>query len=168
MVKSTPLERKLLSVVLGLLLTVVTLALVLPSLLVAWPPQFLERRSQREKVRARVELAGGWDAIRRACADLAEQHTDGFHSQWRDTNLPPAVLALKPLLVDYAPQYGRVSMRVFGIHSTGGHSVPYFGLEVVTASKASDYRPGVGYGGGVIGNYHSACDQVAEGIYEVY
>jgi len=115
-----------------------------------------------------MELAGGWDAVRRACADLAEQHTNGFHSQWRDTNLPPTILALKPLLVEYAPEYGRVSMRIFGIHSTGGHSVPYFGLEVVTASGSTDYRPDVGYGGGVIGNHHSAYDQVAEGIYEIY
>jgi len=168
MMKPTPMERNLLRVLVGLLLIVVALALVLPSLLVAWPPQFLERRTQRGKVRARVELAGGWDAIRRACADLAEQHTNGFHSRWRDTNLPPAILALKPLLVEYAPQYGRVSMRIFGIHSTGGHSVPYFGLEVVTASMSNDYRPGVGYGGGAIGNYHSTYDQVVEGVYEIY
>jgi hypothetical protein len=170
MVKPTPLERKLLRVLLGLLLTVITLALVLPSLLVAWPPQHLERRSQREKVREWVKMAGGWDAIRRDCVSWAEQHTNGFSSHWHDTNgLSLTLVALKPLLVLYEPTPGRVSMKVFGAHSTGGHSTPYFGLEVLTTSKSEAYRPGVGYwGGGVIGNYHSTYKEVAEGIYEIY
>ena len=115
-----------------------------------------------------MDLAGGWHAIRRACVGLAEQHMNGFHSQWRDTILPPVIVALRPLLVDYVPHYGRVSMRIFGIHSTGGHSVPYYGLEVITTSKSRDYKPGLGYGGGVIGNCHSTYNHVAEGVYEIY
>jgi hypothetical protein len=60
-------------------------------------------------------------------------------------------------------------MKIFGGHSTGGHSTPYFGLEVLTTSKSTAYRPGVGYwNGGVIGNYHSTYNEVAEGIYEIY
>ena len=142
---------------------------MLPSLLTWWPPASVERRTQRQKVVERVQTAGGWDAITRDCVWLAEQHTNGFYTHWHDTNfLPPAIVALSPLSVEYSPTYGRVSMRIFGIHSTGGHSTPYFGLEVLTSGKVEEYKPGVGYGGGVIGNFHSTCRQVAEGIYEIY
>jgi len=140
------------------------LGLLNPS---AWPRPSVERREQRRKVTERVEAAGGWDAIRRDCMILAEQHTNGFYSHWNDTNLPPAILALKPRTVEYHPHYGRVSMRIFGNHSTGGHSSPYFGLEVVT-EKRDGYKPGEGYGGGVIGNRHTTNTQVADGIYEIY
>jgi hypothetical protein len=133
----------------------------------AWPLPSIERREQRRKLLERLESAGGWDAIRRDCVVLTEQHTNGFYSHWGDTNLPSAILALKPRTVEYSPHYGRVSMRIFGIHSTGGHSTPYFGLEVVTR-KTEDYKPGAGYGGGVSGNYHSTFSEVADGIYEIY
>ena len=106
-------------------------------------------------------------AIRRDCIALAEQNPNGFHSHWGDTSLPPAILALRPRTVEYHPHYGRVSMRVFGVHSTGGHSTPYLGLEVVT-DKRTDYKPGEGYGGGVIGNRHTTFREVAEGVYEIY
>jgi hypothetical protein len=164
-----PARRIGLRVLFWVVLLLLVLIYGLPSLLVDWPPRFLERPIQREKIRERVKLAGGWDAIRRACVTLAEQNTNGFRSYWHDTNsLPPTIVVLNPLLVDYDPHYGRVSMRIFGIHSTGGHSTPYFGLEVLTTSKSENYKPGVGYEGGVIGNYHSAYNQVADGIYEIY
>lgn len=114
-----------------------------------------------------MQLAGGWDAIRRDCIAFAEQNTNGFHSRWLDTNLPPTIAALKPLLVDYQPMYGCVRLRIFGIHSTGGHSQPYLAIEVVT-KKTDAYKPGAGSGGGVIGNFHSTSRAVAEGIYEIY
>ena len=114
-------------------------------------------------------MAGGWDAIRRACIAMAELNTNGFNAHWHDTNLPPAIVALRPLMVQYSPQYGCVRMRIFGIHSTGGHSRPYFGLEVDTSTNGIGYKHGSGYdNGGVIGNYHSAAVQVADGIYEIY
>jgi hypothetical protein len=116
-----------------------------------------------------MQLAGGWDAIRRDCIAFAEQNTNGFHSRWLDTNLPPTIAALKPLLVDYQPMYGCVRLRIFGIHSTGGHSTPYFGLEVDTVTNNISYEHGSGFdNGGVIGNHHSVAEQVASGIYEIY
>jgi hypothetical protein len=133
-------------------------------------PISVERRTQRKKVVERVQFAGGWDAIRRGCVSLAEQNTNGFYSHWQDTNgLPAAIVALKPLMVEYQPQYGCVRVTIFGIQSTGGHSTPYFGLEVDTSTNSVGYNHGTGYdGGGVVGNHHSTCNQVAEGIYEVY
>jgi hypothetical protein len=136
---------------------------------VMWPPISLERREQRAKITERVQSAGGWDSVRRDCISFAEQHTNGFYSHWDDTNLPPAILALRPMMVQYEPQYGCLSMRIFGIHRTGGHSTPYFGLEVDTSTNSADYKHGTGYNnGGVIGNHHSIAKQVAEGIYEIY
>jgi len=127
----------------------------------------LERRTQQQKVVERVQLAGGWDAIRRDCFSLAEQHTNGFYSHWHETNgLPAAIIALKPLTVEYEPDRGCVLIRVFGIHSTGGHSTPYFGLEIDMSTNSVGYKHGTGYG--VIGNYHSTNNQVANGIYEIY
>jgi hypothetical protein len=38
----------------------------------------------------------------------------------------------------------------------------------VVTKKIGGYKPGEGYGGGVIGNHHSVTEQVAEGIYEIY
>ena len=134
---------------------------------VAWPPPIIERREQRQEVLERVETAGGWDAIRRECMVIAEKHKDGFFSGYRDTNLPPAIFALKPLMVKYNPQFGRVSMRIFGMHSTGGHSTPYFGLEVAIR-RGDNYQPDAGSGGGVIGNRRTTFRKVADGIYEIY
>jgi hypothetical protein len=135
-----------------------------------WPPISVERREQRAKIMVRVQSAGGWDAVRRDCIVLAGQHTNGFNSHWRDTNaLPTAIAALRPLTVQYAPSYGCVRMRIFGRHSTGGHSTPYFGLEVDTSTNSAGYQHGKGYdNGGVIGNHHSVAEQVAEGVYAIY
>jgi hypothetical protein len=130
----------------------------------------IERHSQREMLAKRVQTAGGWDAVRRDCLSFAAQHTDGFYSNWHDTNLPPAILALRPLSVEYAPEYGCIRMRIFGMHASGGHSKPYFGLEVDTSTNNASYNHGTGYdnGRGVIGNHHSIAKQVAEGVYELY
>jgi hypothetical protein len=155
MVESPPSKRTGLGVQFWVILVLLVLIFGLPSLLVDWPPRFLERPIQHEKIRERVKMA--------------DQHTNGFRSYSHNTNgLPPTIAVLKPLLVDYDPARGRVSMQIFGIHSTGGHSTPYYGLEVFTTPKIENYKPGVGYGGGVIGNYHSTYNQVADGIYEIY
>jgi len=135
-----------------------------------WPPSSVERHAQREKLAERVQAAGGWDMVRRDCITFAEQHTNGFYSHWGGTNdLPRAIVALKPLMVQYWPQYGCVRMRIFGMHSTGGRSTPYFGLEIDTSTNSAGYMHGTGYdNGGVIGNHHSTANQVADGIYEIY
>lgn len=135
-----------------------------------WPPRSVERREQRAKVMERVQAAGGWDTIRRDCVGLAEQNTNGFYSHFLDTNgLPAAIVALKPMTVEYQPEYGCVRIRIFGMHSTGGHSTPYFGLKVDTSTNSLSYNHGAGYdNGGVIGNHHSVAEKVAEGVYELY
>ena len=65
------------------------------------------------------------------------------------------------------PQIPVVRIKVFGIHSTGGHSIPYFGLEVVCGTNAASYRPQPAHGG-VSGNHYDSYKRVTDTIYEIY
>jgi hypothetical protein len=145
-----------------------------------WPPPSIERRGQRQKVLERVNAAGGWAAIQRDCDALATQYRDGefFWHRGETNKLPPALAALNPWEVRFTlptssqdskdePQVAVVHIKIFGIHSTGGHSTPYFGLEVVSGSGAEIYKPrpsAVGASGNGYGSYNP----VTERIYEVY
>ena len=150
------------------LLVIVVVPVFFSWLTTWWPPLSVERREQREKLMERVQAAGGWDAIRRDCIALAAQNTNGFYSHFRDTNgLPAAIVALKPMMVEYVPPEGCVRIRIFGMHSTGGHSTPYFGLEVACGTNAESYRPQPAHGG-VSGNHYDSYEQVADRIYEIY
>jgi hypothetical protein len=127
----------------------------------AWPPAFLERRTQRHQVLERVESAGGWAALTRDCDNLANTFRDdtkGFIWSRHDTNsLPPAISALKPSAVQFYPrkvmQQSRgagqewsgsnvvVRISIFGAHSTGGHHQPAVGLDVVCEPGITNYCP---------------------------
>ena len=145
-----------------------------------WPPPAVERRTQRAEVVERVQSAGGWAVLQKDCDMLAEHHRDSsFYWHRGDTNaLPPSIAALKPWEVRFEsptnlrdfkdePQISVVHIKVFGIHSTGGHSTPYFGLEVVCATNAESYRPQPSRGG-VSGNHYHSYNRVTDTIYEVY
>src|SRR5690606_24977118 len=72
----------------------------------SWPPDWVERRSQRTLLQARVEAAGGWDRIREACGQLAaENNVVQWHG--RHTNalveLPAPLAALEPETVTFYP-----------------------------------------------------------------
>jgi len=92
--------------------------------------------------------------------------------------LPPAVAALQPReLYYYPPRLLRdssdepkipiVHMKIFGMHSTGGHSTPYFGLDVVCSTNAASYRPQSAHVG-VSGKHYESYNRVTDAIYEVY
>jgi hypothetical protein len=130
------------------------------------PPAWYERHTQRRMAAERVQAAGGWDAIKRDCLRIAEEHPEGFQSLRSTNELPPALVLLSPHEVQYHPADGRVTMRLFGIHSSGGPSTPYFGFEVLTAAKQEGYQPAIARG--VIGYQHSNYHELAEGIYEIY
>ena len=153
---------------------------ILPSLLMSWPPDWLERRTQRQKVIERVQAAGGWAALQKECDALVEQYRDtAFMWHRGETNaLPPALAALKPwevrfysptVLRDFKdePQVAVVRIKIFGMHSTGGHSTPYFGLEIVSGAGAESYRPRPSRGG-VSGNGYRSYTTVTDRIYEIY
>jgi hypothetical protein len=100
----------------------------------AWPPHSLELKQQRQKVLERVQSAGGWEAVRKDCTTLAETNREqGLQLSWPHVDqLPPALAVLKPQKVwFYPPQDSAVPVvhvKIFGMHATGGHSTPYYGL----------------------------------------
>jgi hypothetical protein len=145
-----------------------------------WPPRSVERREQRAKVMERVQAAGGWTTLQKDCDALVEQYRDSAYIWHRgSTNaLPPSIAALKPWEVrfysptvlrgsDYASEVPVVRIKIFGIHSTGGHSTPYFGLEVVCVTNTASYRPQPARGG-VSGNHYDSYNRVTDTIYEIY
>jgi hypothetical protein len=166
------------------LVAVFVVPYVLMQFATSWPPPSVERRTQRQKVSERLRSAGGWESLWRDALLLIEQHGENYYD-WdrRSTNALPATIAsLKPMRVEYypskflsemkdgkftdPPNVRLLRIRVFGMHSTGGHSTPYFGLEIVTGSGSKDYVPRVH--AAVSGNRHVSYSRVAEGIYEIY
>jgi hypothetical protein len=153
---------------------VVLVVIYLFPSMVYWPPPWIERRAQRQRLNERIQSAGGWAALQRDCDTLVQQNrTTGFAWHQGD-ELPPALAALNPREVYFYPSPNRkdssamcvVHIRVLGVHSTGGHSTPYFGLEVVSGGNADQYRPEPGRG--APGNYHDSYRKVTDRIYEIY
>jgi len=136
-----------LGILVGILVTLVVLYGYLPVLVrlpEAWPPAFIERRTQRKQVFERVQAAGGWQSLQQDCAALIAQNRGAyFHWGRGNTNpLPSSIAALKPRevrFVDGQPEV--VHIKVFGYRSTDGHQPPYFGLQVVSGTGAESYRP---------------------------
>lgn len=165
----------------------------------AWPPGFVERRAQRQRVLERVQKVGGWGAVRLGCEALITNYPDGLvwfppaSNAWVYPNpqrephryyvtnidygpLPPAVAALRPreiryyprrLLAEDEPQVAVVRIKIFGGHSSGGHSTPYFGLEVVCSTNSGSYRPRPARGG-ASGNHYDSYHRVIDRVYEIY
>ena len=132
----------------------------LVRLSMAWPPAFLERRTQRGQVLERVKAAGGWAALQRDCTTLIDQHRDtDFYWVFTHTNaLPTAIAALKPREVRLnGGEPWIVHIKVFGFRSTDGHQPQYFGLQVVSGNGADSYKP-----------KDMRCEFVTNYIYEVY
>ena len=146
----------------------------------AWPPMFMERRTQRAEVMERVRSAGGWDALRHDCMLLAQTNEYVQWSRWSSHAAPallPAIAALKPQQVDFVsptllhngPEESRtpvVRIKIFGMHATGGRSTPYFGLEVVISPSSEGYTPKARPAAS--GNGHTNYRKVSEGIFEVF
>ena len=91
--------------------------------------------------------------------------------------LPPAIRALQPQDVYYIspklfgpqsdqPKIPLVRIKVFGMHSSGGRSTPYFGLEIVATASSEDYTPKARLAAS--GNGHVNYRKVSDGVYEIY
>jgi len=164
-----------------------------------WPPRFLERQQQENKVLERVQKAGGWDAVQAGCEALVSNYPNGLEwfpprsnawvypnylthpNRYYVTNLdygpiPPALATLQAMEIHYhppeslrkdEPQVPVVRIKIFGRYSTGGHSIPYCGLEVVCTTNAGSYRPPPSRGG-AFGNHYNSYKQVTDRIFEVY
>jgi hypothetical protein len=167
-------------------LAILFLVLVAPCLFLmllnsdSFPPRWYERRAQRQKVTERVQAAGGWAALRHECIAFVGTNEMVHWIRWHTNDapaLPPAIMALQPQQVYYvspklpSPQSGEpqvpiVRIKVFGMHATGGHSTPYFGLEVVATPSSVNYTPKARPAAS--GNGHLNYQRVSEGVYEVF
>jgi hypothetical protein len=94
-----------------------------------------------------------------------------------DGPLPAAVAALRPKNVQISParnpkeipsgdRTAVASIKIFGIHSTGGHSIPYYGVEVACGKGADSYLPDASLGG-ASGNRHLHFRKVADRVFEI-
>jgi hypothetical protein len=107
---------------------------VFAGLLILIQPDWLRRIGQRREVYARVQAAGGWEALRSDCLLLLQANQVTNHYFWHrgQTNqpaLPPAIAALQPMSI-YAYSPGVVSISIFGMGETGHRGIPNYGLEV--------------------------------------
>jgi hypothetical protein len=145
-----------------------------PMLINIWPPHWLELKHQREEVLARVQSVEGWETLRKDCMTLAATNSgQGFEWFYKpDSVLPPAIAALKPMQVQFYPPQplskdeGKlkvVHIRVFGMHRTGGHDTPFYGLDVACEPEPKDYQPQSSHT--VSGNSHFNYRKIADEIY---
>jgi hypothetical protein len=164
-------------------LPIVVLVLYLFQILLnmySFPPRWYERRTQRQKVEARVQSAGGYERLRRECIAFAQTNEIVQWSRWYTNEspaLPSAISVLQPQEVYYfspkllgphsnEPRIPIVRIKIFGMHSTGGHSIPYFGLDVVATPSSGEYTPKASTAAS--GNGHRDYRKVSDGVYEVY
>lgn len=146
----------------------------------SFPPRWYERRAQRQKMEARVQSAGGYEVLRRECIAFAQTNETVQWIRWHTNDspaLPPTISALQPQQVYYVspklfgphsdePQIPIIRIKIFGTHATGGHSTPYFGLEVVATPSSEDYTPRARPAAS--GNSHRDYRKVSDGVYELY
>ena len=105
------------------------------------PPHWIERRQQRKIVIARVEAAGGWAAIKADCESMVREHGTNLSYHWirGDKGAPPlpkSLAAIEPRFIEFSPEVNgklSVSIRIFGMHSTGGRGQGFYALKVVCA-----------------------------------
>jgi hypothetical protein len=168
--------------ILGCFLLALCLALIALSAPVCspelFPPNWVQRKQQRKLLAERVAAAGGWSALYQECATLVESNKGGALVYYRrdGKERPPCLAILKPKQITfYSPELGLdsepkvpvVKVKVFGMHSTGGNSYPYYGLEFVFGPEAGSYRPSPSHGG-VSGNGYARYRQITNNIYEIY
>ena len=152
------------------LLAFVLIAMLLP--VSSGPSWATQRKRQREVVRERVEAAGGWGALQQECVALFTNGQSeffwprsGFASA---SNLPPSIAGLKPREVrafagpDGVPV---VRIKLFGTHSTGGRSTPYYGLWVLCKPVAEGYIPRMDFGGNTVTGQIVG---ITNSVFEVY
>lgn len=139
-----------------------------------WPPHWVELRQQRAKALERVKAAGGWEVIQNECGSLVRTNPEQpFIWQFGPTNaLPPALQVLGPQQVLFEPHDPNskegliVQIKMFGMHSSGGHSKPYYGFEIVCNTNSTDYQPQAKTA--VSGNSHHHYRRITPTVFEVY
>jgi hypothetical protein len=141
-----------------------------------WPPLSLERSRQRQTVNSIVQTNGGWDTFRSEAARLVEFARTNQQYQWSplysshspERALPagfPLLNALNPQEVDirsytFESHEKAVFVKVYGMHSTGGRGIPFYGLLYAPTPLSSPKEP--------VGLDALAREQIVPSVYELH
>jgi hypothetical protein len=111
-----------------------------------------ERKTKYASARQRIEAAGGWEAVERACLALStnrdgQARFTGFF-YWRGphattNSLPPTLGRLQPRWISLNADSDRVpilKVHLYGVGRTGTYPEPYYGIWVV-CTNLPDYTP---------------------------
>lgn len=156
----------------GFILTLACIFFGLPllwSISLWWPPQWIERREQRNKVALRIVEVGGFSNLVQACAAFAStnQSSTYFVSSFH-TNVvyPREILVMKPrqILCERWKGIAVVKLQLFGMHSSGGRDAPFYSLIVVTGKTPVDVTDTLEHDLGG----RMSIRNLAEGVFEVY
>jgi hypothetical protein len=163
-------RKRILFYLLAGLVAFFLIAMLMP--VTSGPSWAAQRERQRKIVRERVEAAGGWGTLQQECVGLLSSGQTEFSWPRSDlassSNLPPAIARLNPRDVRlYAAPDGVpiVRIKVFGMHSTGGRSTPYYGLWVLCRPVPADYIPRVDFGGNTV---TGKILKITNSVFEVY
>jgi hypothetical protein len=156
-----------------------------PMLINIWPPHWLELKRQRETVQQRVQAAGGWEKLRQDCITFANtnQNENVFWIRWNTNHiaLPSTLTGLNPFMINYCPtnlasksnqtsgnepEVSVLHIQIFGMHRTGGHDTPYYGLDILREPEPKDFQPQSTDPNQRYSHFHYR--KIADGIYEVY
>jgi hypothetical protein len=129
------------------------------------PPYWLQRLNQRQDVRAKVQSAGGWNALRSDCSHLWQTNRDNPFYYWHrgmtnQTALPLAIATLQPMSVEVTPE-GIVSIDLYGMGESRHRGIANYALEVYCGQPMNPEEPKLKSG---FATYH----KIANNIYEAY
>ncbi len=139
----------------------------------AWPPAWLERVTQRKTAMERVKAAGGWDAILNDCTAFWQTNQNQvfyYYYQGKPENdatppLPASLAALKPkhVTLSFHRSVPVAQVQLFGLRSTGGRNVPYYGF-VIVCDPSSRSQPENGKGV----NFRGEMKPIRDRVFEIY
>lgn len=91
---------------------------------------------------------GSWTPVSKSVASMTNDQVLFGRNETNGWKLPPAIATLKPQFVTYdfkkysgvnSMEFNIVRIHIFGMHSTGGHSIPNYKLEVITDASSEAY-----------------------------
>ena len=141
-----------------------------------WPPVSLERGRQRNLVHAVIQTNGGWGAFQMEAARLIQFAATNDQYQWSpkrarfspERRLPrgfPLLTVLNPQEVEVRPYTFQghekaVFVKVYGMHSTGGRGIPFYGLLYAPVPLTSPKEP--------VGLDALVREQIVPSVYELH
>ena len=141
-----------------------------------WPPLSIERSRQRQTVNSIVQTNGGWNAFQTEASRLIQFASTNDQRQWfpkRAKFMPgyqlpegfPLLTALNPQEVEirsytFQSHDQAVFVKVYGMHSSGGRGIPFYGLLYAPAPLNSPKEP--------VGFDALAREQIVPSVYELH